>query len=516
MRSAIHGCGCGSGLALRSPPGQYRPPWQRQRISRACIPPGRDRRCHRVATVRGRREATVNRAGDPMPSLFARAASWLMGERTKTTADPDVQLLLEALGYAPATESPAGGGAPGPETRHRALLLKAASRFARVFELAAPDAPGLVSFGAEFDPALADPMHACSPKVGVSGVGLSLQEAFQGCVGEGVEYLSQLQTGNDVLERACPGDSAATLGPQGRDFLAAFSARRLRPEAELSWHRATRLVDGREVLLPADLCLRRPSAQQEVKPPFPLSAGSAAGRSWQAAALHGVLELIERDAASLWWRGGQRGGSIPPQHEAHLIAAEVLPLLRQNASPRRSWLLDITTDIGVPCVASLSCGADGFGFAFGLAARPTLAAAARSAILEMCQIELAHAVVEAKCRERGEDALNQRDLVHRRRATMINADNCLLLQPAGERPKHPALGTTDPGAVLHRIVERLAQFGIETFGLDLTRPSLYVPVARVIAPGLHLEPSELITPRLAEMIARTGGGVRYTGGVALV
>jgi ribosomal protein S12 methylthiotransferase accessory factor len=38
----------------------------------------------------------------------------------------------------------------------------------------------------------------------------------------------------------------------------------------------------------------------------------------------------------------------------------------------------------------------------------------------------------------------------------------------------------------------------------------------VLAPGLQIEPSQLITPRLAEMIARTGGGMKYTGGVALV
>jgi ribosomal protein S12 methylthiotransferase accessory factor len=41
-------------------------------------------------------------------------------------------------------------------------------------------------------------------------------------------------------------------------------------------------------------------------------------------------------------------------------------------------------------------------------------------------------------------------------------------------------------------------------------------VARVIAPSLQIEPSEIVTPRLAEMIARTGGGAVYTGGVALL
>ena len=375
------------------------------------------------------REATVNSAEDRVPNLFASAASSVLGDRLGHAGAADVRLLLEALGYADATGFAADGSEAGPETRHRALLLKAASRFTRVFQLAAPDAPGLVSFGGEFDPALADPLHAGSPLVGVSGVGLSLQQAFQGCIGEGIEYLSQLQTGNDALLSSNSGDPAARLGPRTRDFLEAFSVHRLYPGVELSWHPAIRLADRGEVLLPADLCLRRPPDRREIVPPFPLSTGSAAGMSWDAAALHGMLELIERDAASLWWRGGHRGGSIPPQHEAHIMAEALLARLRQNATGRRSWLLDITTDIGVPSVAAVSCSANGFGFAFGLAARPTLKAAARSAILEMCQLELALAVVEAKRRESGEAALNKRDLGHRRRATMIDADRCPLLQP---------------------------------------------------------------------------------------
>jgi ribosomal protein S12 methylthiotransferase accessory factor len=464
------------------------------------------------------REATVNSAEDATSNLFARAASHLLGDRLDDSDIADVRGLLDALDYATVNEFPARGRTSNPETRHRALLLSAASRFVRVFQLAAPDAPGLVAFGGEFDPAIADPLHAGSPLVGVSGVGLSLQEAFQGCIGEGIEYLSQLQTGSDVLLSSGPGDPAAELGPRARDFLDAFSAHRLRPDAELSWHPAKRLTDlcGAEVLLPADLCLRRPPDRREIEPPFPLSNGSAAGTSWDAAALHGMLELIERDAASLWWRGGNRGGLIPPQHEAQIMAEALLPRLRQNATGRRNWLLDITTDIGVPCVAAISCSANGSGFAFGLAARPTLTAAARSAILEMCQLELALAVVEAKRRESGEAALNQRDRGHLRRATMIDADRCPLLQPVPERKQHPAFDTTDPGAVLQLIGNRLGQFGIETFGLNLTRPQLAVPVARVIAPGLQPEPSEIITPRLADMIAQTGGGMRYTGGVTLI
>lgn len=448
-----------------------------------------------------------------MPNLFARAASLLLCDDPEDAGDPDARLLLDALGYA---EFPAGVGKSAPETRHRARLLTVASRFVRVFELAAPEAPGLVCFGGEIDPATADPLHAGSPAVSVSGVGLSLQEAFQGCIGEGIEYLSQLQTGSDVLELPGPNDPAAGHGPGTREFLAAFSACRLRRDAELSWYRATRLTDRREVLLPADLCLRRPLNQQEIRPPFPLSTGSAAGTSWEAAALHGLLEVIERDAASLWWWGGNRGRSIPPQDQAHVTAGALLARLRQNASARRSWLLDITTDIGVPSVVAVSCMPDGFGFAFGLAARPTLTAAGCAAVLEMCQGELAYAVVEAKRRERGEAALNEQDRVHRRRATMVNADRCLLLQPAPEPAEHLAIDATDPNAVLQFIAKHLELFGIETFTLNLTREHLAVPAARVMTPGLQVEPSEIVMPRLADMMARTGGGAIYTGGIALL
>ena len=131
-----------------------------------------------------------------------------------------------------------------PETADRAHLLIAASRFARVFELASPDAPGLFSFGAQFDPALADPLHDGSPMVGVSGVGLTLRDAFQGCIGEGIEYLSQLQTGTDLLLKPGIDDWAGKLGPKALELVAAVSERRMQPERVLSWCRATRLTDG--------------------------------------------------------------------------------------------------------------------------------------------------------------------------------------------------------------------------------------------------------------------------------
>lgn len=443
---------------------------------------------------------------EAMGNLFGGAASLLLGERPEAGVIDDAYLLLRELGYAvPA------GAEPDPGTRHRARLLRAASQLTRMFELAAPEAPRLVAFGAEFDPAIADAMHRGSPPVGVSGIGLTLQEAFQGCVGEAVEYLSQLQHAGDSLITVDGGALAAMLDQPARKLVSAL----IPSGAGISWHRAIRLSDRREVMLPADLCLRRPQGAQEFVPPFPLSIGSAAGTSWDAAALHGLLELIERDAASLWWRGGSRGRAVSPEVEAG--AQVLLDELRAGAkAARRSWLLDITTDIGVPVVAALSCQPDGFGLAFGLAARLTPQAAARSAALELCQIELAQAVVDAKRRERGDAALNARDRIHLQRASAIDADRCALLHPAPGQVEHVRLGAADKQAVRHRIVGRLSELGIETYGLDLTRTHFAIPVARLMAPALQAEPSQFVTARLAATIARTGGGEPHTGGIPLI
>jgi len=438
-----------------------------------------------------------------MVRLFATAAALLRGDQPEGATVRQALGLLQDLGYAP----PAGTG-PDGETLHRARLLDAVGQFARFFQLGAPEAPGLFCFGAEVDPALIDPIHLGSPWLGVSGVGLSMQEAFQRCVGEGIEYLSQLRSGDDPLFHAGATDGSARLLP---DFVAELAGRL---DPQLSWYPARRLTDGSKVLLPADLCLRRPQAEREFVSPFPLSIGSAAGTSFDGAVLHGLLELIERDAAGLWWRGGR----LPCAIDAREVGADALlqKLRTEGSARRRSWLLDITTDIGVPTVAAFSCNRDGFGFAFGLAARTTLAAAVRSAMLEMCQLELAYAVIEAKRGERGEAGLNAKDRLHLDRATKVNADRCPLLQPVAERASHIAIDASEPRAACQAIARRLESLGIESFCIDLTRSRFAVPVARVMAPALQIEPSEIVTPRLAKMTARTGGGTVYTGGVALL
>lgn len=426
------------------------------------------------------------------------AAAHLIGDGQ---ADADAMALLSALEYLAEgdTPTPAAGLA-----QHRAALLRAASKLNRLFQLGSPDAPGAVFFGGEIGP----PGQAGS----VSGVGLSVRSAFESCVGEAVEFRSQLEERHHRLDQALAASS--TMTPGHREWLSSVLARQRPGVGAPDWIAAQRFADGSTVMLPADVCVRRTSDRRSIDPPYPLSIGCAAGPSREAATLRALLELIERDAVSLWWQGGKFGRLLSLEDPAIIVAAELVRHLRQGRSNRQTWLLDITSDLGVPSVAAVSCTEDGTGFACGVAARPAMADAAHSAILELCQMELAHGIVTTKRSYRGDDALNDIDRRHLRRAIDLNALTCPLLHPV---PRAAAvLDFRGPADVLALIVDRLASLNVEVLVLDLTHPDLGVPVVRVLAPGLQLEPSTLQTTRLREAISAAGGGKRYTNGIELM
>jgi hypothetical protein len=250
-----------------------------------------------------------------------------------------------------------------------------------------PDAPGLTFFGAEADPAVLGASVVGFPLGGCAGSGLTPSHAFESCVGEGIEFLSQFAQPGDALQAATLDAPPVPLDPGSDRFVrAVFAACTIPADRSVDWVPVRRMSDGTSCWFPADLCLRRTGA--DFVPPLKLSTGCAAGVSREDATLRAMLELVERDAAALWWRGGRRGRPIVPASEAATVAATLLAKVRRGQGDRRTVLLDITTDLGVPVVAAFSARPDGYGFALGLGARTSLAEATGSAILELCQSEL--------------------------------------------------------------------------------------------------------------------------------
>jgi ribosomal protein S12 methylthiotransferase accessory factor len=403
----------------------------------------------------------------PIAEMFRAAAGMLMGN---TVVEGPPRDLLARLDYLDGAAELAS---------HRAAMLRAAANFRRIFTLEEPNAPGLVALGAEVDPASVGIGGA--PLGSVSGTGLTFRQAFESCVGEGVERLSQFASDTDAVEQLTADDVLAEAPPPLRALWERLLPyRRDRSVPLTAWTTAADLADGRPVRVPVDICFRRPAAQRDIDPPWPLSSGCAAGPDHLSATLHGLFELVERDAVSLWWRGG-RPGRLPPSG----AGAAVLARLRGGSSQRRTWLLDITNDTAIPAVVAASCNDDGFGLCCGFAARATIAGAADAAAREMAQMELAVSVTAAKRAVRGEAALNELDRQHLRRFNTVNVAQTPALQPLAPPSPPPDLPANDPRATLAELRKRLKAIEVVPYALDLTRAAFGIPVVRVICPGLE-------------------------------
>jgi ribosomal protein S12 methylthiotransferase accessory factor len=441
---------------------------------------------------------------NPLAGRLEAAASALASDPGVTETGTAEVSLLRYLGYNDGNTALAGS---------RVRLLRAAARLRRLFLLPVPDAPGLTFFGGEADPAILGERYKGRPIGKLAGSGLTPQRAFESCVGEGIEYLSQFIQDNDAIETGPLSAYGETPDTDVRRFVTeVLAASSVDADHPIAWVAARGLSAGDKVRFPLDLCYRRPASDQDFTPPLKLSSGCAAGTSVEAATLRALLELIERDAVALWWRGGRRGRSISPTTEAAAAAAQLLAQTRPSSTQRKTWLLDITTDVEIPAVAAVSARSDQLGFAFGFGARLSLAEAARAAIFELYQVELGQHVIAAKRVESGDAALTENDRRQLRRGTLFDSRDCKLLHPETAAADAPSVSVSN----LQQALERLQSRGVAVYRIDLTRPKFGVPVVRVLAPALQLEPCQVIGPRLARMIGETGGGSRYHGGMQLL
>jgi ribosomal protein S12 methylthiotransferase accessory factor len=367
-------------------------------------------------------------------------------------------------------------------------LVAIAARLTRIFSIASPSAPGLHCIGGEIAIEADATVALDAARLSVAGNGETLAAALVSCLGEAAEFLSQFERPGDV-EAGITGREPANFFADG--WIAEAISRADRP---IDWINASDACTGDVALLPADVCLRRAPARRAIQPVGALSSGAAAGPSFETAALRAILELCERDAAAIWWLGGSRPKRFALEHPATKAGAELIERLRQGETARQTVLLDITTDNGIPVVAAVSVDDDGRGFACGLSSRLTASDAARAAVLEMCQMEMAAPIAEAKRAQRGDAALNEADRRHLCRAQFAAAD-CELLHPRGMSRR----AASGPAAALglKGLTGHLRDRGIRLFLVDHTRQDIAVAVARAVSPDLQPFSAAVSTKRFA-------------------
>lgn len=124
------------------------------------------------------------------------------------------------------------------------------------------------------------------------------------------------------------------------------------PEKLVHWSPIWSLVHQEHRYLPTAFCYYGHSDFAAERWCNPDSNGAAAGNSLEEAFLQGFMELVERDSVALWWynRIHRRGVDLDS------FGLDYLDAIREHyqAIHRELWVLDITSDLGVPTFAAVS------------------------------------------------------------------------------------------------------------------------------------------------------------------
>jgi len=376
--------------------------------------------------------------------------------------------------------------------RNRTNLLALAGRLEKIFELPLPHAPGAKFVGGMVSANSNGVVNHGNARMGVGGRGVSLQQAFQSCIGEAAEYLSFIERDDDPLLCALPVEHNLSdeylqwaLSGGGISQHAAYE--------EFDWIEARSLSDNEPTWFPASLVLRQP-ARKRLAGQKSQSTGVSAGIDIKTACEMGLLEVIERDAVGLWWYGGRQARRID---QAFLVETGFMEFAHgiRGSSERKFWLLDITTDLGIPVVGAFSANSKGRVVVAGYASGIRLVDAMKRAFLEMCQMELAQEISLSKYERLEAKNLCEQDWKWVKLYKEFSIENYPALVGESLEPKanNPLQTLT-----MQSVIERLQIFGFQPSFVDLTRPEIGISVVKVLVPGLQSLDPKWLTPRLVQ------------------
>lgn len=236
------------------------------------------------------------------------------------------------------------------------------------------------------------------------------------------------------------------------------------------------------------------------------SNGCAAGRTLEDAILHGLLELVERDAVALWWynrlkRPAVDGASfgLARWHELETYYRTVLA--------REIHVLDLTTDSGIPAFAVISkCETRAVeDVIVGFAAHTDPVVALSKALEEANQY--LPAVEDRNVDGSTAYKLASPETIRWWRSATYENQSYLVPDPA-QPPRRlsdlPSLATGDVAKDVEVCVEILRQQGLEVLVVDQTRPDIGLPVVRVVVPGLRHFWRRLAPGRLYDVPVKLG------------
>lgn len=321
-----------------------------------------------------------------------------------------------------------------------------------------------------------------------AGKGRSADQARVSALCEALERFSGVYQGDEPRVRGSLGEIGAMALPV--DQLVNFSEAQYRARqllnsrstdrrqwvpapidetTQIDWAPAWSLTQQKRRYVPFPYCYAEAPVETGTSYCDVCSNGVAAGACFEEAVLQALLELVERDAAAVWWYNRLHRPAI----DLDSFADPYFDALRADYARMgwQIWVLDLTHDLGIStCVAlAYQASTDRFAIGFGCHLEPQLAV--QRSLTELNQVFDPTGALRAPW-----------DIEQMADRSYLFPDASRASVAAGTILQ---LGGADLHADIEQCVTRLERAGLEVVVVDKTRPDIGLHVAQVIVPGLR-------------------------------
>lgn len=259
-----------------------------------------------------------------------------------------------------------------------------------------------------------------------------------------------------------------------------------REDESIDWTPLWSLTEKRRKFLPTSyLYYNYPAADHQFYC-WADSNGCAAGSSIEDAMLQGLLELVERDAVALWWYNRLTRPAVDLAAFDDGFIAQMRDFYQRN--DREFWVLDITSDLEIPCFVALSRRLRGpsADIMMGFGAHIDVGIALNRALTELNQF--IPALLNLNPDGTTAYMMGDTHALNWWRTATVAKETYLIgdADQPGRRPEsYSAMADSSVAQLLLGLIEKLQAAGHEVLVLDQTRPDIGLPVVKMVAPGLR-------------------------------
>ena len=348
--------------------------------------------------------------------------------------------------------------------------------------------------------------NICGFRQSAGGKGTSAEQARAGALAEAIERYSAAYTGEEPTIVATANDLGAdAVDPR---TITLFSenqyaerekwnaehkgmhkvAVEFDPSVEMEWSPIWSLTQGKRMWIPTPFLFYLYGGKYPRNGCNADSNGNAAGTSIEDAILQGFFELVERDAVATWWYNRiERPAADIDAYREHFNEPYLDEVREYYASEldRDLWVLDITSDLGIPSFAAASMARSGNPrMLLGFGAHRDPRGALLRSITEMNQM-----LGMIPALEHDHPAPEHPGLAPEIAWWQLpSLDEHPYVFPHGNPvgpTAHAHDWTTDGKDNVERVAALLQGQGMDLHVANLTHPDIRMPVVKVMVPGMR-------------------------------